>query len=264
MTNAQPPAEQPVPDTANPGPGIALVVLDIDGVVTEGESAPLDLEFLGLLASMNQLARQDPMATPVTLCTGRPAPYLELMLQAIDGHLPGIFENGAGLYLPHEYRFLTHPQVSDNHLMAEVRQRLERGPIGEDLAFIQPGKIHTLTIFATEPDQTDQLKPWAESALGDLSSQVELTYSTFCLNILPKGIHKGKGIDFLARTTGIPASAMLGVGDSDVDIPFLQRVGYSAAPANAVAKIRAIVDYVSPERISAGVKDILKEYDLLP
>lgn len=243
---------------------IELVVLDIDGVITEGESSALDLDFIGQLAAMNRAARADESLPAITLCTGRPAPYLELMLQVIDGSLPGIFENGAGLYFPHDYRFVAHPQVSEDHLMQEVRTLLERGPIKEGRAFIQPGKIYTLTLFATDPDQTGQLKRWTENALGDLASRVDLAYSTSCLNILPRGIEKGKGIEFLVQKTGIRAESMLGVGDSDVDLPFLKRVGHSAAPANAVPAVKAIVDYVSQERTGAGVLDILKEYRLLP
>lgn len=242
---------------------IALIVLDIDGVVTEGESAALDLDFLGRLAAMNRRARRDPGLPPVTLCTGRPAPYLELMLQAIDSQLPGIFENGAGLYYPENYRFVAHPLVEDDDAIREVQGLLERGPIQEGKAYFQPGKIHTLTIFATDPAQTDQLKAWTEEALGEPGDGVKLVYSTSCLNILPRAIDKGKGIEFLAQETGFAPENMLGVGDSDVDIPFLQRIGHSAAPSNAVPAIKEIADYVSSERTSQGVLDILKEYGLL-
>ncbi|MDX1600765.1 MAG: HAD family hydrolase [Anaerolineales bacterium] len=251
-------------DKRNRDKNIGLIVLDIDGVVTEGESAPLDLDFLGTLAGMNQRARSDNNLPPVTLCTGRPAPYLELMLQAIDSHLPGIFENGAGLYFPENYRFVAHPLVANDGTIRAVRELLEQGPIGDGKAYIQPGKIHTLTIFATDPEQTDQLKTWTESALGDRAKDVDLVYSTSCLNILPPAIDKAKGIEFLSQETGYAPETMLGVGDSDVDIPFLQLVGHSAAPSNAVPAIKEIVDYVSTERTSRGVLDILEEYKLLP
>lgn len=243
---------------------VGLIVLDIDGVVTEGESAPLDLDFLGTLAGMNQRARRDNSQPPVTLCTGRPAPYLELMLQAIDGQLPGIFENGAGLYFPENYRFVPHPLVVNDGTIRTVRELLEQGPIDQGKAYIQPGKIHTLTIFATDPEETDQLKTWTEKALGDRAAGVDLVYSTSCLNILPPAIDKGKGVEFLAQETGFGPETMLGVGDSDVDIPFLQRVEHSAAPSNAVPAVKLIVDYVSTQRTSRGVLDILEEYELLP
>jgi len=243
---------------------IELVVLDIDGVITEGESSALDLDFLGQLAAMNRAARTDESLPAITLCTGRPAPYLELMLQVIDGPLPGIFENGAGLYLPKTYRFTPHPSLADGNMIASVRQRLEEQLISTGAAYFQPGKEYTLTLFASDPNRTGELEGLARSALGPLADSIELVYSTSCLNILPRDIDKGKGVQFLSQQTGVPEGRMLGVGDSDVDLPFLERVGHSAAPANAGPAVKAIVDYVSPERTGRGVLDILKHYRLLP
>ena len=243
---------------------IQLIVLDIDGVLSEGEGRPLDLELLGLLASMNRSARESPAGPAVTLCSGRPAPYLEVMMQAIDAHQPGIFENGAGLYYAHPYCFLPHPALAGSDQMPQVRTALERGLIQTGRAFVQPGKIHTLTLFAEDPAETRLLAEWAEAALGPLAAQVDLVYSTSCLNVLPHGIDKGLGVAWLAERTGIPLEAMLGVGDSDVDLPFLKRVGHSAAPSNANTSVRAIVDYTAPHPTASGVRDILAHYGLLP
>jgi HAD superfamily hydrolase (TIGR01484 family) len=246
----------------SPSP-IQLIVLDIDGVLSEGEGRPLDLELLGRLSSLNRAARATPAAPAVTLCSGRPAPYLEVMMQAIDAHLPGIFENGAGLYYAHPYSFLPHPALAGSDQIPQVREALDRELIQTGRAFIQPGKLHTLTLFAEDPAETRLLAEWAEAALGPLAAQVDLVYSTSCLNVLPHGIDKGLGVGWLAERTGIPLEAMLGVGDSDVDLSFLQRVGHSAAPSNANASIRAIVDYTAPHPTASGVRDILAHYGLL-
>ncbi len=48
------------------------------------------------------------------------------------------------------------------------------------------------------------------------------------------------------------------VGDDLLDLPLLQRVGFSAAPANAVRDVKMKVDYVSKERGGHGaVRDII-------
>ena len=72
---------------------IRLLVFDIDGVLTDGEAQPLDLRLMEQLTQMNRAARQDSARPAVTLCTGRPGPYVEIMLQAIDGHVPGLLED---------------------------------------------------------------------------------------------------------------------------------------------------------------------------
>lgn len=241
---------------------IRLLVFDIDGVLTEGETRALDLELLADLARLNRLSRQDPDFPAATICSGRSAQYVELMLQAIDGHLPAVFENGAGLYVPDTYRFLPHPALSDGRLIPAVREKLEETIVKSGAAYFQPGKEYSLTLFASDPEDTGRLYELAAAALGDLNQTVDLVYSTSCLNVLPKHVDKGKGIQFLAAETGVDLSHMLGVGDSDVDLQFLSIVGYSAAPANANPGVKSAVGYVSPFRTGKGIRDILRHFKI--
>ena len=90
----------------------------------------------------------------------------------------------------------------------------------------------------------------------------DLASSPSCINILPRNIHKGKGIEFLSSFTGIKHSEILGVGDSGVDKEFLSLVGFSAAPANAEPDIKKIVQYNSPYKTGEGVRDILKHFNI--
>jgi hydroxymethylpyrimidine pyrophosphatase-like HAD family hydrolase len=239
---------------------IRLLVFDIDGVLTDGEARALDLPLLKQLAELNRLARQDASRPAVTVCTGRPAPYVEVLLQAIDGHLPGVYENGAGLYVPETYRFLPHPALHGPAPLAAVRRRLVETLVQSGFAYFQPGKEYSLTLFAANPEETLRLREEAVVALGHLAAEVDFLYSPSCLNILPRGMHKWLGIEFLASHSGYRPDEMLGVGDSDVDVPFLENVGYSAAPANANEAVRKVVQYVSPRRSSQGVRDILSYF----
>jgi HAD superfamily hydrolase (TIGR01484 family) len=200
----------------------------------------------------------------VTFCTGRPAPYLEVLLQAVDGHLPGVYENGAGIYDPVDYQFIPLPQI-DQFLngFAEITSRLEETLIKDKTVYFQPGKQHSLTIFPVDPSRIQELKELTAQALGPLSEQVDLVYSTSCLNILPRGVDKGKGLTFLADMIKIPMENMLGIGDSDVDLPFLQLVGHSAAPSNGNSNVKEMVEYISEEATSEGVREILTHFKLI-
>ena len=239
---------------------IQLLVFDIDGVLSSGEAEAVDLSFLQHLASMNRSAREYPSCPGVTLCTGRPAPYVELMLQVIDGRMPAIFENGTGLYVPDGYRFLRHPGLETGHSLHVVKQRLQSAMVDTGLAYFQPGKEFSLTLFANDPAETGNLLGQVDQALGSLRELVDLVYSSSCLNVLPHGIHKGRGIQFLADQTNISPAAMLGVGDSDIDLPFLSKVGYSAAPSNANPEVKSTVQYVSSKPTVDGVLDILDHF----
>jgi HAD superfamily hydrolase (TIGR01484 family) len=241
---------------------IRLLVFDIDGVLTDGETHPLDLGLMGQLAWMNQAARQDPTRPAVTLCTGRPGPYVEIMLQAIDGHLPAIYENGAGLYAPANYRFLPHPDVGDGVAFKVAERKLEEAVVETGRAFFQPGKQFSHSLFAYNPADTPALLGWAVEALGSLAETVEFSYAASCLNVLPRGLDKGKGLEFLLHKTGYRFEEMLGVGDSESDLPFLALTGYSAAPGNAHERIKQAVQYVSPHPTVEGVRDILGHFGL--
>ncbi len=241
---------------------IRLLVFDIDGVLNQREGKAFDLPLLEHLAEMNRVAREDPSRPAVTVCTGRPAAYVEAMLRAIDGHVAAVFENGAGLYIPNEYRFLPHPMLGNRARFQLVRQRLEGALVQTGQAFFQPGKEYSVSILARDPSETDALYNQAITALGSLGESVDLVYSVSCLNVLPRGIHKGKGIEFLSGQTGYALGEMLGVGDSDVDLPFLSLVGYSAAPANANLDVKQLVQYVAPRPAAGGVRDILAYFGL--
>jgi hydroxymethylpyrimidine pyrophosphatase-like HAD family hydrolase len=91
---------------------IRLVVVDVDGLLSHGEAAPLDFAVLQRFAEFNDRARQNPAYPAVTLCTGRPVPYVEVLMQAIHGRYPAVYENGVGLYIPKPYGFKWHSAIT--------------------------------------------------------------------------------------------------------------------------------------------------------
>jgi HAD superfamily hydrolase (TIGR01484 family) len=246
----------------NDSSSIKLIIFDIDGVLTGGETKALDHELLKCLARLNRNARQNSQLPGVTLCSGRAAPYVELMTQAIDGFLPAVFENGAGLYSPQSYSFIPNPILDDHSSIFPVRQRIQTELIDSRFAFFQPGKEYTLTLFPSDPANLGDLQSEVERVLGPLCEKVDLVQSPSCLNILPRGVNKGSGVQFLARQTEIGINSMLGVGDSDNDVPFLSLVGYNAAPANANALVKSIVQYISPQAHMDGVRDIIAHFGI--
>ena len=241
---------------------IRLLLFDVDGVLTRGEAKALDLDLLARLAEMNRAARADPSRPAVTLCTGRPAPYVEVLCQAIDGHLPAIFENGCGLYEPRGYRFRPHPKLGHNAEFKAARDRLRTELVLPGKVFFQPGKEFSLSLFPLDGVTVPDLYPLAEAALGPAREAVDLAYSSSCLNVLPRGVNKGEGLRFLCERSGYRMEEILGVGDSDVDLQFLAFCGRSAAPVNAFEEVKRIVDYVAPRETADGVRDILKEFRL--
>jgi hydroxymethylpyrimidine pyrophosphatase-like HAD family hydrolase len=232
-----------------------LVLADVDGCLTAGEGRPIDLEVLAEVARINARSRSDPMVPAISLCTGRPAPYLELLVQAIAAYRPSIFENGCGLLFMEPYSFRGHPQLSVG-VMAAFKiglDTLDRDFVQAGRATWQPGKTYSATLYPTDGDVHAL---WlAVRALLDERFYVD--EGILCINIMPAGIDKGVGVEWLCSEAGLTLDEVAGVGDADADLAFLDKVGFSAGPANATAWVRQAVDYVSPEPEGRGLLDIV-------
>lgn len=242
---------------------LQVVVIDIDGCLTPGEGKPWDFDVLRYVAQLNQRARIGDAPFAITLCTGRQQPYVEAMMQAIDGHLPVIYENGGGLYFPDPYRFAAHPSITPQTLaqLAVIRRTLQDQMIERGLAQFQPGKELSLTLFpAREKLSLVEIAARARAILSDTLDGFSLYASVSSVEILPPGTNKGAGVEWLGRELDVPLNRFGGIGDAPSDLTFLKRLGYSAAPANATADVRAAVQYTSPYKDARGVRDILEKW----
>jgi hydroxymethylpyrimidine pyrophosphatase-like HAD family hydrolase len=80
------------------------------------------------------------------------------------------------------------------------------------------------------------------------------------VEILPPGIDKGAGVEWLSQEINAPLAEFGGIGDAPADLTFLKRVGYSAAPANATNDVKENVQYSSRYPDALGVRDILEKW----
>ncbi len=239
-----------------------LVVVDIDGCLTPGEAKPWNFEALKYIAQLNRRAQEDATKLAVTLCTGRQEPYVEVIMQAIDAHLPGVYENGGGLYFPREYRFVENPLITPamREALTEIKATLQREVVEAGLGYFQPGKEVSLTLYPLDKVSVHKLYLAAVEALAACHTGYIAQESISCVDVVPKGVDKAAGVRWLSRETGIPLNQIGGIGDSTSDLKFLSILGRSAAPANAADEVKARVDYVSPYEDGDGVVDILRRW----
>jgi hydroxymethylpyrimidine pyrophosphatase-like HAD family hydrolase len=234
-----------------------LVLADVDGCLTAGEGRPIDLDVLAEVARVNERSRSDRTIPAVSLCTGRPAPYLELLVQEIAAYQPSIFENGCGLLVMEPYSFRAHPQL-DANVMASFRtglDALDAALVRTGSATWQPGKTYSATLYPTDGD-VHALWTAARALLDD---RFYIDEGILCINVLPAGIDKGVGVEWLCAEAGLSLDEVAGVGDADADLAFLDKVGFAAAPANATPGVRQAVDYVSAEPTGRGLLDIVDQ-----
>jgi HAD superfamily hydrolase (TIGR01484 family) len=185
---------------------------------------------------------------------------VEVLMQAIDAHLPAIYENGGGLYFPQVYRFAENPLITPQmrEALSGVKAALRREVVETGRGYFQPGKEVSLTLYPTNHTTVHELHRIAIELLIAHQAHYTAQASVSCVDILPQGVDKGTGVEWLSEETGIPLAQIGGIGDSTSDLQFLRLVGYSAAPSNATDKVKATVDYVSPYENGDGVVDILR------
>jgi hypothetical protein len=238
---------------------IRLVVVDVDGVLSHGEAAPLDFAVLQRLAEFNDRARQDPAHPAVTLCTGRPVPYVEVLMQAIHGNYPAVYENGAGLYSPMPYGFKWHPAITRDLQVRLIRFQtvLHDALVDSEQAYFQPGKSASLSLFPCPGVALQQVFAEASRLARGFGDGFSIEAAATCVNVILRGIDKAEGVQWLSRETGIPLGDMAGVGDSPSDVRFMQLLGWSAAPTNAHESVKQIAHYTSPYEDGLGLVDIL-------
>ncbi|MDQ7033896.1 MAG: HAD family hydrolase [Anaerolineae bacterium] len=236
-----------------------LIVLDIDGVLALGEAQAFDLTLFQRLATLNRLARRDDSLPSVTLNTGRPSPYVEAVMQAIDAWQPALYESGAGLYSPESYQFQETPLMTkeDKKALNQIVDIVDKAVVQTGKAYWQPGKTICHSLFAISPYTIDDITEEMTVTLAQYSENFIVVPAIVALNIQPKHISKGTGLDWLSQVTGIDMADMAGVGDSMADADFLKLLGYPVAAANATDDVKAVAKYVSPYHAAAGLHDIL-------
>ena len=249
---------------ALPAPAGALraVLVDVDGCLTAGEGRPLDLEALGACAAINARALHDALTPAITLCTGRPAPYVEVLLQAIGGFLPALAEHGGMLISPIDYRFERHPLLAAmDETLEAVRAAVSASLVRPGLGFLQPGKETMLTLYLSPGVTFDAALTIAQTSLAPYAELFAAEHNRTCVEIRRRGVDKGSGAQWLAERIDVPLGALAGIGDSDSDLAFLLRVGFPAAPANAIELVREQVAYVAAQPDARGVLEIVEQIE---
>lgn len=252
-------------------PTIKLIVSDIEGCLTVNKKQPIDTGVLTKIHAYCELARNGKVP-PLVVCTGRPQPYAEAILQILDAffpNFPSIVENGCFLYDPVEDVLIPNPAIlgKENDL-ENIKLFLKKKLIKNNLAKIEPGKELCVSL---NPISGMTVKELYATTLKMLSPKMRklvfVTHSSSAVDITPKGVNKASGLEFLSNRTGIAFSAMIGIGDTAGDLPMLEKVGFPTCPGNATEEVMELVKnkggYIAKAPNTAGVWEIMLHYNLM-
>ncbi|PLX20445.1 hypothetical protein C0584_05915 [Candidatus Parcubacteria bacterium] len=250
---------------------IDLAVCDIEGCLTINKKQPIDTGILTKVHAYCELARVGETA-PLVLCTGRPQPYAEAIIQTLDAFFPlfpSVVENGCFLYFPVDDIVLPNPAIIGREKeFRNIRTLLDQTIVANHQAKVEPGKEFCISLNPLGGLNPSELQKIIEKTLPDnLKQMIFIVHSSSAVDITPVGVDKASGLKFLSEKTGIKPEKMLGIGDTAGDFPMLSLVGHPACPANASDDVIQLVKdrsgYVASTPNTAGVWEILLQHKLI-
>lgn len=91
----------------------------------------------------------------------------------------------------------------------------------------------------------EALQLFVQQMNRSLKAGLEISYSSDrYIELNREGVHKGKGLTFLAEMLKIPMAETMAIGDSYNDVQMLKTAGVGVAVANAPLDIQTICDHV--------------------
>ncbi|MBM7855522.1 hydroxymethylpyrimidine pyrophosphatase-like HAD family hydrolase [Desulfohalotomaculum tongense] len=234
---------------------IKLIALDVDGCLMPHDLTKVDYQaFTRLREYCLQCSEKN--LPKICLCTGRPRSFvlpLLALLGALWPDIPSVLESGNQLYFPLDRRITVNPLVPDS--WPDIK-RAVKDFAQKTNGLIIPGKEVAVSLI---PPRGISIEKYSDMAKDSLPYQeLDISYSTLCVDFNPRGINKKVGLETAAGMLDIPLSQVLAIGDSGIDMEMLNSTGYTACPANAIDEVKKVCQYVSPYRETRGVVDIIE------
>ena len=272
---------------------IKLIGIDLDGTFFAPDGKPSEAS----LRAVSECARA---GIRVCMCTGRSlAEIWELLPMQTDLDDLCALAHGASIINRHTGDYKLHrridPKVIDP-LMRALCDDCKKGPgryfsatgmfkthmlasCTEQSTIEKWGHLHVPTHLIYEsleefiadctPDTQliDYSVPYADrsrvfnflESLGDLDIT---TASPKSLEIIPKGIHKGDGLAWLAREYGIPRHSVMAIGDGNNDESMVRWAGLGVAMGNAVESLKRVADTIVASNAENGFADAIRTFAL--
>jgi phosphoglycolate phosphatase (TIGR01487 family) len=176
------------------------------------------------------------------LVTGRELDDLMQVFPRIDLFDRVVAENGALLYRPdtQAQRLLADPPPGEF-----VRELTKRR-----LTDLSVGRVIVSTRY---PHQTA-----AAEIIRELGLELQIIFNKGAVMILPAGVNKATGLSVALEELGLTNHNVVGVGDAENDLAFLEQCGFSVAVGNALEAIKETVDWVTSADNGGGVVELCR------
>jgi len=235
------------------------IICDVDGCLGPESTAPLDAAALAALAAHNAFAEAKQDRPVLTLCSGRPQPFIEALCRLLSNTtLPVIAEMGVWLFDPRGNKYLLDPAILPEHIAAvRAAERWVERELGPKGVVIQPCKTASLSLWHADTAWLMTLKPRLVEVFAREGWPLRVSSTVAWINCDLAHVNKDTGISRLIEITGLKKERLAGIGDTLGDMAIRRSVAFFGCPANAAPELAQHADYVSPRREVHGVLDIV-------
>ena len=203
-----------------------VLATDYDG--TLAQQGRVDEPTLAALGRLRRSGRK------IILVTGRERVELEAVFPQVGVCDLVVAENGGLLFWPGENREQPLGQPPPEAFLAEMRRlRVEPHSLGR-------------VIFATWRPHEEAI----QQTIGRLGIDYQIIFNKRAVMVLPSGVNKASGLAAALRQIGVAADRVVGIGDAENDLPFLETCAAAVAVENALPALKSAAIW-SPKGIIA-------------
>jgi Cof subfamily protein (haloacid dehalogenase superfamily) len=256
----------------------ALIATDLDGTLLRGDDTVS-------ARSLASLARAAEAGARHLVVTGRPAPRVRPLLDALGGGGLAVCAQGAQLYDAATNRLLW--SVTLDRELAETALGKIEAEVGQVYAAVDQDGVEGLTLIepgyamphprlpAVRVGRRDEL--WREpiskvllrrpglpddelaaAARAVVGSLATVTMSgPGMVELQPCGITKATGLSLAADHLGLRAEQAVAFGDMPNDVPMFGWAAHGVAMANAHPELRAVADEITTSNEDDGIAVVL-------
>ena len=235
---------------------VKLFVSDIDGCLATPYEAYDLVGFSTFRRFVDDagLPTEEHPTPAVSICSGRPYPYVEAITQALDITVPVLFEGGGGRFDPVAAQTTWNPALTDEveAEIEEVRHWFVTECVPGTKMSIDHAKRTQAGVVSPDPQEIADLRPRTEAFVSENVPDLRVFSTDVSIDVVPPGITKRSGLEWLTDHLGVDMSETAYIGDTDSDLGALSAVGTSFAPANADEEVLRTVDHVTDGAVLDG------------
>jgi hydroxymethylpyrimidine pyrophosphatase-like HAD family hydrolase len=238
------------------------IISDIDGCLGPESDEPLPVEGLARIARHNRLAIARRDRPILTVCSGRPLPFVEAVCRVIaNDRLPAVCENGVWLYDPHRRSFERDPRITAEHVaLVHDAMRWVETDLGPSGVVIQPGKSASMSLWHPDTEFLFSLLPLLRDRFAAEHWPFRVSTTIAWINCDLDFVSKATGVERLMRAAGLTRERAVFVGDAPGDLVVQPLVALFAAPANCHEQVKSRADLVTAAPEVDGVLELLARF----